>query len=55
MATKKKPWRTVIVGGDTGRFTWDQIHAAVRAVREERERRAARAADKRRKERNDAE
>jgi hypothetical protein len=43
MPSKKKPWRTVIVGGDTGRFTWDEIHAAVRAVREARERNAAKA------------
>lgn len=44
MPSTKKPWRTLIVAGDTGRFTWDQIHAAVRAVREDKERKAASAA-----------
>ena len=46
MPRKQKPWRTIIVGGDTGRFTWEQIEAAVRAVREKRERKAARSAAK---------
>jgi hypothetical protein len=54
MASKKKPWAPIIIGGGTGRFTPEQIHAAVRKVKEERERKAARAAAKRSKERNDA-
>jgi hypothetical protein len=51
MASKKKlPWRTIVLTGDTGRFTWEQIHEAVRKTvewREAREVRAARAAAKR--------
>ena len=44
MAKAKKPWRTIIFSEDTGRFTREQIRAAVRAVREENERKAASAA-----------
>ena len=55
MASKRKPWAPIIRGGGTGRFTPEQIEAAVRKVKEERERKAAGAADKRSKERNDAE
>ncbi|HEU4454208.1 MAG TPA: hypothetical protein VFR81_14165 [Longimicrobium sp.] len=44
MASKKKPWRTIVLAGDTGRFTWEQLHAAVqKAVARE-----AKAAGKRR-------
>lgn len=49
MPTKKKPWRTVIVAGDTGRFTWEQIDDAITkaiARREAREAKAARAAQR---------
>jgi len=30
MPSKKKPWRTIVLTGDTGRFTWEQLHEAVR-------------------------
>ena len=33
----KKPWRTVQFSEDTGRFTREQIRAAVRAVKERNE------------------
>jgi len=46
MSTKKKPYAPVIMGGGSGRFTPEQIEAAVRAVREKRERKAARQAAK---------
>jgi hypothetical protein len=37
MPSKKKPWRTIVLTGDTGRFTWEQLHEVVRkaVVREE--------------------
>jgi hypothetical protein len=46
MPSTKKPWRTVLVGGGSGRFTPEQIRAAVRAVKEKNERKAARLARK---------
>ena len=39
MPRAKKPWRTLVKGSDTGRFTREQYREAVRAVKEERERR----------------
>jgi hypothetical protein len=54
MASKKKPYAPIIMGGGSGRFTPEQVDAAVRAVREERERKAARSVDERSKEPNDA-
>jgi len=42
----KKPWRTVIVPEETGRFTHEQIKAAITKVKEERERKAAAKAGK---------
>ena len=36
----KVPWRTIIISGETGRFTREQIQAAVRAVMEKRKTRA---------------
>lgn len=38
----KAPWRTVIMGGDTGRFTRKQINDAVEAVKARNEARAVR-------------
>lgn len=55
MASKKKPYAPIITGGGSGRFTPEQVDAAVRAVREERERKTARRDDRRSKEPNDAE
>ena len=50
MASKKKqlPWRTLaeLPAGSTGRFTAEQIEAAVLAVKAEREALAARARSK---------
>lgn len=43
MAKKKLPWRTVIHPASSGRFTEEQIRAAVRTVKERNEKRAARA------------
>jgi hypothetical protein len=46
MPSKKTSWPTIIRAGDTGRFTWEQIDAAVKRVvarREAREAKAARA------------
>lgn len=40
---RKKPWRTLAFGTETGRFTREQIDAAVLAVMAESERKAARA------------
>ena len=38
MASEKKlPWRTLQMGGDTGRFTREQLDAAVLAVKAERD------------------
>lgn len=33
----KKPWRVVQMGGETGRFTREQIERAVRVVKERNE------------------
>ncbi|HEV3052752.1 MAG TPA: hypothetical protein VGX50_20730 [Longimicrobium sp.] len=37
MPETKKPWRTLITGGPTGRFTREQIRKAVMEVKAERE------------------
>ena len=34
---KKAPWRTVVRFGTPGRFTWEQLEAAVAAVKAKRE------------------
>lgn len=39
MPRAKKPWRTLVRGNDTGRFTREQYRDAIRAVKEEKERR----------------
>jgi hypothetical protein len=47
MPRAKKPWRTVIMSEETGRFTRAQIREAVLAVKAEREARAAKKSAKR--------
>lgn len=42
MPSKKKPWRTIVLTGDTGRFTWEQLHEVVRKAVEREEARGAR-------------
>ncbi|HEX8694335.1 MAG TPA: hypothetical protein VF746_18080 [Longimicrobium sp.] len=42
----KKPWRTVLVPEETGRFTREQIDAVILKAKEERERKAAAKAGK---------
>jgi len=38
----KEPWRTLVFGSETGRFTREQIDSAVLAVMEEDDRKAVR-------------
>jgi hypothetical protein len=37
MPETKKPWRTLVTGGPTGRFTREQIRKAVLEVKAQRE------------------
>ena len=42
MPETKKPWRTLVTGGPTGRFTREQIRKAVLEVKARREAQEAR-------------
>jgi hypothetical protein len=42
MSETKTPWRTLVTGGPTGRFTREQIRQAVLEVKARREAREAR-------------
>jgi hypothetical protein len=42
MPETKRPWRTLVTGGPTGRFTREQIRKAVLEVKAEREAQEAR-------------